>query len=153
MLHTVPHTTAKCIFKYTKPKRQRDSVFIYNICMSRVCFRQNVSKNTMLSYLSIAWNINFNRSVSGGGRNKQFNRGRVSVKTKCMVIYLYSTSNIYSCTWKDTSIVSGPFRILLNIQTHPNFSVIFLTCLVQIFKFIDQSTWLDFKLIDGAAGG
>ena len=39
----------------------------------------------------------------------------VSVKTKCMVMYLYSAVDIYSYTWKDTSILSI-------FMTHPNAS-------------------------------
>ena len=72
----------------------------------------------MPSYLSIVWNISFNRQSVELEEKNRFYRRRVSVKTKCMIIYLYSACAIYSYTWKDTSIVS----IVYIFMKHPNTS-------------------------------
>ena len=55
----------------------------------------------MQSYLSIAWNIGFNHRSLELEKKKPFFQGKVSVKTKCMVIYLFSACDIYSYNRKD----------------------------------------------------
>ena len=49
----------KGISIYTKPKSQRNSGLFCNFFTSCACIHQNVFKNIMPSYLSIAWNISF----------------------------------------------------------------------------------------------
>ena len=66
----------------TNLKSQCNSGLFCKFCTSRACIHQMLFKTIMPNYLSIAWNISFNRQSPELGGRTNFYRGRVSVKNE-----------------------------------------------------------------------
>ena len=99
---------------HTIPKSQRNSgLFCYfdKYEYGAYICKIYIFRNIMQSYISFACNINFDHQSREHEETIDFFRSWVSVKTKCMGICLYSTSDIYLDTWNETSI-SSTVRIL-----------------------------------------
>ena len=81
---------------YTKQQSQRNTGLFCKFCTSRACFHHTIFKNIMPSYLSITWRL-----------KKQLISSRQDVGKKRMHDNPpVSACDIYSYTWKETSIFS-----------------------------------------------